>query len=140
MSMGEMGFDPANYDPAQFVSSSEVRLVERLVARVPGLRQSYDEHVADNDILLPHVYFGDVTRWVVADFEETRDRPDATSGWRDVVEFLEEEYPTSDDDAKAVIQQSFIENLPYADEPGYGIERYLGQNLRAIYDRYRPRG
>lgn len=138
MSMGEMGFDPekydpANYDPAQFVSSSEVRLVERLVARVPGLRQSYDEHVADNDVLMPHVYFGDVTRWVVADFEATRDRPDATGGWRDVIEFLEEEYPASDDDAKAVIEQSFVENLPYPGEPGYGIERHLGPELASIY-------
>lgn len=133
-------YDPANYDPADFVSSSEVRLVERLVAHVPELRPSYDEHVADNGVVLGHVYFGDVTRFVVADYEAARERADSSGPWRAVLTFLEEEYPHSDDDAKAVIEQSFIENLPYAGEPGYGVERHLGPNLRAIYDQQRPPG
>jgi hypothetical protein len=136
----EIGFDPQNFDPEKDVPTSSVRLVERLVARVPELRPSYDEHVADNDFVLPHVYFGDVTRWVVADFEVTGERPDATGGWRDVVAFLEEEYDHSDDDAQAVIEQSFIENLPYPGEPGYGIERHLGARLTAIYRSQRPDG
>lgn len=134
----EIGFDPQHFDPQKDVPTSSVRLVERLVARVPELRPSYDEHVADYDVVLPHVYFGDVTRWVVADFEATRERPDATGGWRDVVEFLDEEYPVSDDDAQAVIEQSFVENLPYPGEPGYGIERHLGPELTAIYRSQRP--
>lgn len=127
----EIGFDPQNFDPAKDVASSAVRLVERLVARVPELRPSYDEHVADYDFVLPHVFFGDVTRWTVADYEADETR--AEGGWRDVLAFLEDEYEGSSYDAQAVIEQSFVENLPYDGEPGYGIEQHLGPKLAAIY-------
>lgn len=132
----EIGFDPQNFDPDRDVPTSSVRLVERLVARVPELRPSYDEHVADYDFVLPHVYFGDVTRWTVADYEAGADRE--SGGWRDVVAFLEEEYDHSDYDAQAVIEQSFVENLPHQGEPGHGIEQHLGPKLVAVYRSQRP--
>lgn len=131
----EIGFDPQHFDPEQDVPTSSARLVERLVARVPELRPGYDEHVADYDFILPHVYFGDVTRWTVADYEADSDRE--SGGWRDVVAFLEEEYDHSDDDAQAVIDQSFVENLPHPGEPGDGIVQRLGPKLKAIYDEQR---
>lgn len=128
----EIGFDPQNFDPEKDVPTSSVRLVERLVARVPELRPSYDEHVADYDLVLPHVYFGDVTRWTVGDYEADSDRE--SGGWRDVVAFLEEEYDQSDYDAQAVIEQSFVENLPHPGESADGIVGQLGPRLKAIYD------
>jgi hypothetical protein len=122
----------SDFDVRPFVASSSVALVERLVARVPALRPVRDEHVADNGMLLPHVCFGDVTRWVVADFEG------GGEGWREVLAFLEDAYPSEGYDAQAVIEQSLIENLPYPGQEGYGIERHLGPRLRAIYDEQRP--
>ncbi|MBO0826667.1 MAG: hypothetical protein J2P24_02685 [Streptosporangiales bacterium] len=134
----EVPFDPYNFDPVKDVPSSSRRLVDRLVARVPELRPAYDEHIADYDVSLPHLFFADVTRWTVADYEANGDR--TSGGWRDVVAFLEEEYEHSDDEAQAVIEQSFIENLPYPDEPGHGIEQHLGPQLAAIYRDQRPSG
>jgi hypothetical protein len=131
----EIGFDPENFDPAKDVPTSSTRLVERLVARMPELRPSYEERVADYDFVLPHVYFGDVTRWTVADYEADGDRE--SGSWRDVVGFLEEEYDHSDYDAQAVIEQSFTENLPHPGQSADGIVQGLGPRLRAICDQQR---
>lgn len=131
----DVPFDPYNFDPEKDVSSSSRRLVERLLARVPDLRPAYDEHIADYDVSLPHLFFADVTRWTVADFEANGDR--TSGGWRDVVAFLEEEYDHSDYDAQAVIEQSFVENLPHPGQPAEGIVQRLGPRLKAIYDQQR---
>jgi len=53
-------------------------LIERLLASVPDLRGVYDEHISDNDELLPHVFFGDVTRFAI----ENAAAPSVASLWR----------------------------------------------------------
>ena len=40
-------------------------IVNRLLTEVPELRPLYDEHLHGNDEFLPHVFFGDVTRYVM---------------------------------------------------------------------------
>lgn len=125
-------FDPANIDPARWRGESESLFVLRLVDRVPALRPLLDEHIADYDIVLAHLFFGDVTRWVVASYGAGGDQ------WRGVVDFLEQEYRDCDDDVQAVIEQSFVENLPYPHEPGYGIEGRLGPRLSQLYHEQRP--
>jgi len=41
-------------------------IVSELLAGVPELRDIYDEHISRNDTLLPHVFMGDVARFVTA--------------------------------------------------------------------------
>ena len=115
-----------------YVPDSSTELVQRLVDRVPVLRPAYEEHLADYDLVLPHVFFGDVTRWAVASYIA------GDNGWRTLVAFLEEEYADADYDAQAVIEQSFVENLPYPHEEGYGIEREFGPRLTEMYRQQRP--
>lgn len=117
------------------IPAPTVALVERITQRVPELGTACVAHHAEFDEILPHVFFGDVTRWVVGEYQANRER----DRWRDVLAFLEDEYAaTTDADALAVIEQSFVENLPYPDEPGHGIEQELGPRLRAVYAELRP--
>lgn len=41
--------------------------IEHLLRIIPELKQAYDEHLVDNDVLLPHVFMGDVTRFIIAE-------------------------------------------------------------------------
>lgn len=114
--------------------ASTVRLVERLVQRFPVFRASYDDHVDTYEEVLPHVYFDDVTREVIADYLGAD-----TGLWQEVIAFLERELEsTTDHDVREVIELSFAGDLPYPDEPGDGIERHLGPYLMASYHRQHP--
>jgi len=42
-----------------------VRFVQDLVFAIPELKPLLANHLADNDELLPHVFIGDLTRFVV---------------------------------------------------------------------------
>jgi hypothetical protein len=41
--------------------------IKELLRTVPELQPAYAEHLNDNDTLLPHVFMGDVTRFVIAE-------------------------------------------------------------------------
>ena len=82
--------------------------VADLCAAAPALTQVLDEHVADNDQFLPHVFMADVTRWLAAD------RPAAVV--RDVVAVIADHFERGQPDVRDVILASFLENLS-RDEP-----------------------
>jgi hypothetical protein len=73
---------------------------------VPELRPAYEEHLADNDELLPHVFFGDVSRSVVSR---------ASAGDSDVVarilSCLERVLTEGDEQASELVVVSFVENI-----------------------------
>ena len=47
--------------------TNPVSFVEELLRVVPELQPAYDAHLNDNTTLLPHVFMGDLTRFVIAD-------------------------------------------------------------------------
>jgi hypothetical protein len=49
-------------------------VVPLLLRRVPELQDDYVEHGADNDELIPRVFFGDASRFILS-----RARPQATT-------------------------------------------------------------
>jgi hypothetical protein len=93
-------------------------LVRDLAASSPELNAVLQKHLAYYDELLPHVLFGDVTRWLVAR------GPDAA-----VLAVLERHMGTGDDEVQNVLVGSFLENL--IGETGWkAIRRALGPRLR----------
>ena len=80
--------------------------VQDLLGIAPGFRPEYEEHLADNDQLLPHVLLGDFTRWLRA---RVADGDSATVGT--VLGFLESSYAAGDEDVQELISVSFLENL-----------------------------
>jgi hypothetical protein len=95
-------------------------LLDELAETEPALARLRDEHIAFNGELLPHVLFGDVTRWIVAHAPATH-----------VLQVLERHIATGDADVDNLIGVSFLENLG----PGEtSVRQALGPRLRAELD------
>lgn len=116
-------------------SDSAARFTEVLVGRFPYLEPLLREHLRDFEELLPHLFFGDLTRYVVAAFcaTDVRDR----SRWHlsELLDELEGAISGDDEAISELVAVSFVENLPGPDEPAGDLHRLLGPGLRAQYDR-----
>jgi hypothetical protein len=88
--------DPISYDD----------VIDNLLERLPEFRTEVEEHVQFNDGLLPHVLFGDLTRFVFRAREQGRD---------DVVQralaFLDEALRHGDEQVDNLVSVSFVENV-----------------------------
>jgi hypothetical protein len=116
----------------------DIRFLEELVAAVPEFGELYEIHVENNGEPLPHVFFGlDVTPAVVDSYlGKDPEAPD----WRATLEFLERQLGRGIPDVTEVIVTSFLDQLPYKQEPGYGVVEHLGPLLSAKYRELRPWG
>lgn len=142
-----------------------VRLVTDLVERVPGFRDLYEAHVFNEDTVLPHVFFWDVTRETVRSYlgaeahahahaytEADGDRDadgdgdgdgDGAAGapeWRRTLGFLEEQFTRGIAGIDEVVVTSFLGYLPFPGSPGHGLTQELGPALAAGLTRIRPAG
>jgi hypothetical protein len=112
-------------------------LVEDLVARFPVLEDSYSAHVFNEDGVLPHVFFWDVTQDVVDSFVgQDLDALD----WRSVLAFLEEQLCRGIPEVSEVICTSFLGYLPHPGDPGYEIVTHLGPTMIRSFQKIRPLG
>ncbi|MGW1883988.1 hypothetical protein [Streptomyces sp. NPDC001970] len=117
--------------------SPDVRLVQDLVAAIPGFEDSYDAHVFNEHGVLPHVFFIDVVEETVLAFlGEESEVPD----WRRTLDFLEGQSARGVPEVDAVIVTSFLNDLPYPGQPGNDIVRHLGPVMAAKFAKIRPSG
>ncbi len=112
------------------MTASTRALVDRLVDTSPALRPLRQQHLDAFGELSPHMFFGELTAWLVNAYLAD---PDAgpTATWRRILADLERAYETGDTDVKELLYVSFLENLPYPDEDGAGIAEHLGPGLAA---------
>ena len=90
------------------MSSPAEIFCRRLVEDIPELAPILQEHLEDNfDEMLPHVFFGDVTRWV--DDALASDPQSAPA--RELLARLDQAATDGDDNVKELIAVSFLENL-----------------------------
>lgn len=98
------------------------QLLDALSAAVPDLDALRTEHVREYGELLPHVLFGDVTRWLLAHQPQPR-----------VLQILEDAFLAADAETYDLIAASFVENI----EPGpeyADLRDALGPRLRQLWD------
>lgn len=98
--------------------------VRALAAEVSELRPILQEHVEYFDELIPHVFMGEVTRWV------EKEAAAATPGLRSLIDRLEAAYAAGNDQIRELLTVSFLENLT-VNSP---VVQLLGPRLRAAYD------
>ncbi|MFF2217604.1 hypothetical protein [Streptomyces antibioticus] len=113
----------------------DVQLVRDLVAASPGFADLLDAHVFNEHGVLSHVFFWDVAKETVASFlggDETN--------WRVTLRFLEEQLRLDVPEVTQVIVTSFLFNLPWPDQPGYGLVNHLGPIMSARFTAIRPSG
>jgi hypothetical protein len=125
--------------------SDAADFLERLVQRFPQLGEDLEVHVENNGGALPHVFFGlDVTPAVVEAYRcdtEGREAGEyAELDWRGLLGFFEEVYPAAPLPVKEVIVTSFLMDLPWPHEPGYGLVGCLGPVLAWKFVQVRPGG
>jgi hypothetical protein len=87
--------------------NSNASFIEELLRRVPDLKPIYEEHLLDNETLLPHVFMGGVTRFTVTEAGNPLMRSSVTG----LLDHLENELRIGGDSVKELICVSFVENL-----------------------------
>src|SRR5579871_2247373 len=68
----------------------------------PSVKAILDEHVRDNEQVLPHLFMGDVVRYVMSD------APDRTA----IVKSIDGAFTNSNQQVSDLIAVSFVGNLP----------------------------
>ncbi len=108
------------------MSEATVALVNSLVASFPGLRGSLADHIEENyGEMLPHVFFGDVTRYII----DLAGKPEASSELRKILDHLEEAFVCGSRDVIELVSVSFIENLPCEGKAAARVRQWLGPSL-----------
>lgn len=117
------------------MSPPMISTVLRLVDAIPDLRDAYEEHVSDNDEVLPHVFFGDVARYLrQACLEYRSSRAAPPSSWQaaeDILRFMEREWVAGPEVVRELIHVSLLENLVTGEDECDELESFLGPELRA---------
>jgi hypothetical protein len=111
--------------------SASASFIEELLRRVPDLSPIYEEHLADNDGLLPHVFMGDVTRFAIASADE-RPRQSSVST---LFGYLEEGLRSGSGEVKELIRASFVENLIGETAALMVLKPLMGQELKTEVER-----
>jgi hypothetical protein len=110
-----------------------VGFVRSIAARSARLRAILDEHIKDNfGEILPHVFFGDLTRHVVSLCGSAGSKRPSSAELQElheILEMLEEAYAKGDNELQELISVSFLEHLPRPDESGSEIRTILGPRL-----------
>jgi hypothetical protein len=108
------------------MATTGMQIVRGLADQTPDLASLFAEHKADNNgEVLPHVFMGDVTRWVVSLAGDSRRK----TKLRRVLDFLNAEFERSDEAGRELIAVSFLENLPRPGDPGGELRNMLGAAL-----------
>jgi hypothetical protein len=81
--------------------------VTSIVRAVPELAAVLAEHVADHGVVLPHVFMGDVARFVLARALS----PAEQNALRTVLYLMDDGLRNGSDDVKELVVVSFVENL-----------------------------
>jgi hypothetical protein len=111
------------------MSKKTQRFVQRLVESFPSLVPALDEHLDDNfGELLPHVFLGDVVRWIVS-MSSQKGATDPGSELAVFLRELEGIFASGDNEIQELISVSFLENLPRLGEESAVIRTQLGPAL-----------
>jgi hypothetical protein len=112
------------------VSRATEAFVRSLVQRFQSLAPLLEEHLADNfGELLPHVFLGDVVRWVLVLRTTAQGSLTAQREVREFLSLLEDAYASGNEEIQELLSVSFLENLPRPDEDGAEIRTQLGPSL-----------
>jgi len=120
--LGTAKFKPVPDQPCDGRRSGDTTA---LVSLEPELTPELAEHIDDNDGLLPHLFMGDVARWVI----RVHQQASSETRLQQLFDFLEAEYGDGTSATANVIAASFVEFM--IDEPD--IIEMFGPKLTQSY-------
>ena len=109
--------------------------INQLLDHAPELRAMYDEHIHDYNELLPHVFMGDISRFVVQ--KAKLGDEDAISLVRRILDCLEQCMESGADNVKDLISVSFVENVVDHYEALPALRGMIGPTLEKEFQNHR---
>jgi hypothetical protein len=107
--------------------STNAEFVEDLVRTVPQLAQSFEEHLASNRALLPHVFMAEIARFTIAEVSTV---PKVEELEKLLIK-LDQGLEDGSEEIKELIVVSFIENLIGESDAIARLTPYLRPTLKA---------
>jgi hypothetical protein len=98
-----------------------------LISTVPELQLIYEEHIRNNDEILPHVFLGDVARFAV----EAALDIDKQNVLKRLLECMEDGLDAGSADVRELILASFVENLLGEENAVRRLKLLMGPKMRA---------
>jgi len=106
--------------------NSVERFIEELLIAVPELRAVYSIHIFDNGELLPHLFMGDVTRFVL----QIAQSASSQEMLRKLLVTVEDGLRSSEPDVPNFVALSFVENLCGEGEAVVPLVPLMGETTR----------
>jgi hypothetical protein len=105
--------------------------IEEMLRKVPELRPYYQEHLVDYDELLPHVFMGDVTRYVMNLARRIIEEGNSQSKEQlsTLLDLFEVVFDRGEPYVQELIANSFLENLDRDDLSYALLKQRLGNGL-----------
>jgi hypothetical protein len=126
MPASDSGLRPTGLIPRWTLGASEVAFIGALVGAHPWLLPILQEHIDDNDGVLPHLLLADVERWAEAQIEANGADDDRL---RALLGYLEDAFGSGDAEVDELIAVSFLELLPKGGA-GSELRNLVGSRLR----------
>jgi hypothetical protein len=106
----------------------------KLREHVAGFSEVYDEHVRDNDEVLPHVLLGDLVDFLT---ERVHTEGAGSQSVRAALDLLERGMQAEDEKLQELISVSFLEDLDPEDTSFSQLEALMGPSLRHQLEKYK---
>ncbi len=108
-----------------------------LINEIESLRPVYEEHIRDVDELLPHVFFIDLTEYVISIYKSISNNPnkDLRDELDNILKYIEKGVSEGNEDIQELIGVSFLENLGIVFCEGLEIE---DEDIRNIENEFGP--
>lgn len=106
-------------------------LLSALLMIAPDLQSDYEEHVAENGEVLPHVFMGDVSRFVIQLYRRSESHPggDEDVLLKQVLDLFENAMHSGSREIREVISASFLENIALDASASPSLRLRLGSSL-----------
>ncbi len=110
-------------------------IVGKVIEEAPDLRSLYEEHLRDYGDIIPHVFFGDLTRYVQGAFSGLPSSPARQISLK-IIALLERAMLSDDEKLHELVSTSFLENLDQDGEAFNDIRANLGPTLKRELEAY----
>lgn len=97
------------------MKNNQINLIQKVTSKFPFLECVLQEHIRAYDEIIPHVFFGELTRFIV-NMAKTSKLTGNFNNLDNILKYLEEVYKSKEQDLRNLIEVSFIENLDINDQ------------------------
>lgn len=103
-------------------------IADNLVFEIPEFKEILIKHKNENGTVLPHVLFGDFTRFVIDHYRKSKNDSKSKIIFEKSLDFIENLLNSGDEKLEELAQVSFLENLLQAEEDYEEIKKHLRKN------------